>query len=311
MKEQSSTGQNRIPEAIAKYKESLNYWPDTGLSSHIATLEGKLKQDDDTAARKARAKQLRDEGYALQQKNQLQAAVGKYKESLAILPDKQLEDYIRQLEAKIAAVPTVVTDTTGHSPGRGILRRDLQRDRVGCLHRDVQFTVSGTSVTGTVNGKYGQDAYRATLSGTLNRSTGEISTKLAGEVTGTPFQGGLKGRIQGSSASGDWHARNQYGNPTGSWQASRGASPAAQTTAAQAATATAAINIVGRWKTEALESGKVIDVNIHHLQPRRLLRHGREPGDAGRYGRLHRPGKLHPLWADSHPEAAGKRVPLQ
>ena len=86
----------------------------------------------------------------------------------------------------------------------------------------VQFTVSGTSVTGTVSGKYGQDAYRATLSGTLNRSTGEISTKLAGDVTGTPFQGGLKGRIQGSSASGDWHARNQYGNPTGTWQASRG-----------------------------------------------------------------------------------------
>ena len=121
--------------------------------------------------------------------------------------------------------------------------------------------MSGTSVTGTVNGKYGQDAYRATLSGTLNRSTGEFSTKLAGDVTGTPFQGGLKGRIQGSSASGDWHARNQYGNPTGSWQASRGAIPAAQTTAAQVATATAAINIVGRWKTETIEGGKVDAVN--------------------------------------------------
>ena len=121
--------------------------------------------------------------------------------------------------------------------------------------------MSGTSVTGTVSGKYGQDAYRATLSGTLDRSTGEFSTKLAGDVTGTPFQGGLKGRIQGSSASGDWHARNQYGNPTGSWQASRGATPAAQSTAAQVATATAAINIVGRWKTETLESGKVDDVS--------------------------------------------------
>ncbi|HEX7539571.1 MAG TPA: hypothetical protein VF358_04630, partial [Syntrophales bacterium] len=255
-------GQNRIPEAIAKYKESLSYWPDSGLSSHIATLEGKLKQDNDTAARKARAKQLRDEGYALQQKNQLQAAVGKYKESLAILPDKQLEDYIRQLEAKIAAVPPVVKPTPPvTTPATASFDGTYGGTVSGASTGTLQLTVSGTSVTGTVNGKYGQDAYRATLSGTIDRSTGEFSTKLAGEVTGIPFQGGLKGRIQGSSASGDWHARNQYGNPTGSWQASRGAIPAAQTTAAQVATATASINIVGRWKTEALESGKVIDVN--------------------------------------------------
>jgi hypothetical protein len=120
---------NRIPEAIAKYKESQTHWPDPGLTSHIATLEGKIKQDADTAARKAKAKQLRDEGYALQQKNQLQAAVGEYKESLAILPDKQLEDYIRQLEAKIAAasVPTSSTSTAA-SPvaSSGFYLLDLQ-----------------------------------------------------------------------------------------------------------------------------------------------------------------------------------------
>ena len=120
---------NRIPEAIAKYKESQTHWPDPGLSSHIATLEGKLKQDNETAARKAKAKQLRDEGYALQQKNQLQAAVGKYKESLAILPDKQLEDYIRQLEAKIASasVPTSSTvAATSPIASSGFYLVDLQ-----------------------------------------------------------------------------------------------------------------------------------------------------------------------------------------
>nr|MCU0583939.1 hypothetical protein [Syntrophales bacterium] len=107
---------NRIPEAIAKYKESLSYWPDTGLASHIATLEGKVKQDAEAAARKAKAKHLRDEGYALQQKNQLQAAVGKYKESLAVWPDKELENYIRQLEVKIAAASTPVTPSTPTGP---------------------------------------------------------------------------------------------------------------------------------------------------------------------------------------------------
>ena len=109
LREEGSTlqNQNRISEAAAKYKESLTYWPDPGLASHIATLEGKLKQDADTAARKAKAKQLRDEGYALQQRNQLQAAVGKYGESIAVWPDPQLEDYIRQLEAKIASPSSI------------------------------------------------------------------------------------------------------------------------------------------------------------------------------------------------------------
>ena len=104
---------NRIPEAMRKYNESLTYWPDPRLNQpHRHPRSESRNRTRTTDARKARAKQLRDEGYALQQKNQIQAAVGKYKESLAILPDKQLEDYIRQLEAKTAAKPTAVPQTT-------------------------------------------------------------------------------------------------------------------------------------------------------------------------------------------------------
>ena len=107
--------QNRVPEAVAKYKESLTYWPDPGLASHIATLEGKLKQDADAAARKAEAKRLRDEGYALQQRNQLQAAVGKYKESLAVWPDPQLEAHIANLERSMAGSASGSASATGTS----------------------------------------------------------------------------------------------------------------------------------------------------------------------------------------------------
>jgi len=113
--------QNRIAEAVAKYKESLTYWPDPGLASHVATLEGKLKQDADTAARKARAKQLRDEGYALQQRNQLQAAIGKYRESLAVWPDPQLEAHIANLERSMAASASGSATATGAS-GTGLTR---------------------------------------------------------------------------------------------------------------------------------------------------------------------------------------------
>ena len=256
---------NRIPEAIAKYKESLSYWPDTGLSSHIATLEGKLKQDTDTAARKARAKQLRDEGYALQQKNQLQAAVGKYKESLAVWPDKQLEDYIRQLEAKIAAVPPVVAPTPPAppvtTPSTASIRRNLQRDRVGCLHRDGPVHRERDLRHGN-----GQRQVRpGCLPGDPVRHPrpvdGRDLDEACGRRDGNAFQGGLKGRIQGSSASGDWHARNQYGNPTGTWQASRGVKSASADNGRRSRRGTAAINIVGRWKTEAMEGGKVNDVS--------------------------------------------------
>ena len=101
--------QNRLQEAIAKYKDSQTFWPDPGLTSHIATLEGKLKQDTDTAARKARAKQLRDEGYALQQRSQLREAIAKYTESLTYWPDADLENHIGQLKTKMAQDPVKPT----------------------------------------------------------------------------------------------------------------------------------------------------------------------------------------------------------
>jgi tetratricopeptide (TPR) repeat protein len=132
--------QNRLSEAVAKYKESLTVWPDPGLSSHIATLEGKLKQDADTAARKAKAKQLRDEGYALQQRNQLQAAVGKYRESLAVWPDPQLEDYIRQLETKIASTSSIKTEP---GPSSVLPRPGLYR--IGSSGQTVELSAVSTS----------------------------------------------------------------------------------------------------------------------------------------------------------------------
>ena len=293
---------NRIPEAIAKYKESLTYWPDTGLSSHIATLEGKLKQDDDTAARKAKAKQLRDEGYALQQKNQLQAAVGKYKESLAILPDKQLEDYIRQLEAKIAAVPPVVKRAAGYYPGHGIFRRDLQRDRVGCLHRDAP----AHRERDVRHGDGQREVRPGCLPGNPFRHHRPVDGRVLDETCGRSDGHTLPGRAQGPHPGLVGKRRLARAKPVRKPDGELAGEPGGNSGSADDGRP-GRDGDSGHQHRGALEDGDHRRREggcreLHRLQPRRFLHHGRERGRAGRRGRLHHPGRLHPLGSDPHPE---------
>ena len=98
--------QNRVADAIARYNESLKYWPDPRLKEHIAALEAKQKEGQTQESKKARAKQSRDEGYALQQQNRIKEAVTKYKESLSYWPDPQLEKYVKDIEMKTASAST-------------------------------------------------------------------------------------------------------------------------------------------------------------------------------------------------------------
>ena len=180
---------NRIPEAIAKYKESLSVLARyRGSPATSPRWRGKLKQDNDTAARKARAKQLRDEGYALQQKNQLQAAVGKYKESLAILPDKQLEDYIRQLEAKIASTPVTIPQTT---PTPTVTAPATTSTWTGtCAARTgprTQRTLSSTGAATVITGTY-------TVNATVKIGTGPAQKwTIKGRIEGTVIGNTLRG----------------------------------------------------------------------------------------------------------------------
>jgi tetratricopeptide (TPR) repeat protein len=95
--------QNRVVDAVSRYNESLTYWPDPKLREHITALEAKQKEGQAEESKKARAKQLRDEGYALQQQSRLKEAVAKYRESLSYWPDPQLEKYVKDIEARMAA----------------------------------------------------------------------------------------------------------------------------------------------------------------------------------------------------------------
>ena len=83
--------QKQDSEALDKFRESAKYWPTIERLKHIKSLEDGTK--------KTQAKSLRDEGYALQKKEDLKGAIEKYEESLKFWPDKQLEKHISLLDS--------------------------------------------------------------------------------------------------------------------------------------------------------------------------------------------------------------------
>jgi hypothetical protein len=56
----------------------------------------------DQQARKAQARQLRDQAQALQQQGRIAEAIAGYRQSLGLWPDPELEDFVRKLEAGLA-----------------------------------------------------------------------------------------------------------------------------------------------------------------------------------------------------------------
>jgi tetratricopeptide (TPR) repeat protein len=83
--------QKQDSEALNKFRQSIEYWPTIERLKHIKSLED--------GANKTQAKSLRDEGYALQKKEDLKGAIEKYRESLKFWPDKQMEKHIALLDS--------------------------------------------------------------------------------------------------------------------------------------------------------------------------------------------------------------------
>jgi hypothetical protein len=85
--------QNRLSEALSKYRESITYWPDSALEQYINDMEG----------RKAAADKAWEEGRAFYDQNKWTDALTKFKESLTYWPDPVRQDYVRKMEAAKAA----------------------------------------------------------------------------------------------------------------------------------------------------------------------------------------------------------------
>jgi len=89
--------QGDIERAIIKYHASLNLWPDDELQASVEALE---QQITELAEQKKRATGLRDEAYVLLTQNKTEEAIKKYKESMALEPDPDLENQIKMLETQ-------------------------------------------------------------------------------------------------------------------------------------------------------------------------------------------------------------------
>ncbi|MEI8192065.1 MAG: hypothetical protein WCI75_20330, partial [candidate division NC10 bacterium] len=134
---------NDVPEAVAKYRESLGLVPDPELARYVQTLEGGI----------AKGRQLRAQGEAQQREGKIAEAIASYRQSLTLIPDKALEEHVRVLEARLASTPVVKPQPpppaaggwrgvgTGDCPGRDVAgSREPAPDPSKCTAGFVGFT---------------------------------------------------------------------------------------------------------------------------------------------------------------------------
>ena len=186
--------QNRIPEALAAYREYMKYMPnDQAMAKYINDLENNLRAQQQKAQQAA---QLRAQGEALQRQNKIPEAIAKYKESLTVYPDPQLTDYVRQLETRLAAV------TAQSSSGVQMSTRD-QGPWIG---------------TWKANGKDNEEVtFVFKQSGSRIAGTYTVVVSISGRASEV-FKGNFDGTASGNNARGKFVDEKESRN-VGTWEA--------------------------------------------------------------------------------------------
>jgi len=100
----------RPQDALEKFKESVQLWPDAANRNYVNQLEASL------VAMRTRAKQLRVEGETLQKQNRIREAIAKYRESLKLVPDPLLEQHIQMLERAVQTAAVTAPPVTVPAP---------------------------------------------------------------------------------------------------------------------------------------------------------------------------------------------------
>ena len=85
-------------QAIQKYRESLDLWPDKELAVRLSLLQESMTLQVRSAADAGR---LREQARSLEQKGDLQAAIGKYGESIKVARDPSVEQRMAVLQKQV------------------------------------------------------------------------------------------------------------------------------------------------------------------------------------------------------------------
>jgi|GEM_PF-1900542 len=183
--------QNKIPEAITKYKEYLRYAPnDTAMANHIKTLETKYAADQRNSQF---AMQLRTEGEQFQRQNKIPEAITKYKEYLRYAPnDTAMVNHVRTLEAAYAGnkvgtgrVYTAKPVETSHGQVTASSWTGTWKSAAGPEGETINFVL--TSSGNRINGTFSVAVPYKTSSGA--RQTETLGGPLEGTVSGNRAKG--------------------------------------------------------------------------------------------------------------------------
>jgi tetratricopeptide (TPR) repeat protein len=88
----------QLKEAIAKYRGSLDVWPDTDLEEHVRQLEQAAAAKDEAMAK---ARKLEEEGAKAEREGRTEEAIAKYRASLEEVPNTVLENRIATLRGQL------------------------------------------------------------------------------------------------------------------------------------------------------------------------------------------------------------------
>ena len=92
--------ENRLEEAVSKYRESLRLQPDAALEARVQKMEERLKKRRAIAAEAA---QLNSEADALEKEGRLEDAAAKYSRSLKLHVDDTIQRRLQDVETRIRA----------------------------------------------------------------------------------------------------------------------------------------------------------------------------------------------------------------
>lgn len=127
--------QGDLAAAVAKYRESLTAWPDAELESRVRDLEGELEAEN---ALQTKVKELVTQAEALELEGKAEEAITKYRESLGVQANNEIENRIDALQKEIAERQAVEERAAALKAQAELLEQEGQLAEAVSLYRQSQ-----------------------------------------------------------------------------------------------------------------------------------------------------------------------------